>query len=600
MRRLLKIAPAVPGESLRGLVADACARNRIPNTWGMLRHFGLMHRNRIDVSENDQIRYDELAATLGMHVDELEVRRYPSSPGWRRTFFGVEMLSAQIENRIRRFSPVAIAEGLTYHPATHELRDLPFSLIGWDLLQDKCTCDFKGLRQNWTRVNGTSRCNFCGASLGRIVPKLIPQQLRSTLAVISGIVDPEERVRAIHLASLPEPIRTSNRTMLFDVLIKLGKVARTHFPDDGPNEFQPVYQLARACDALLNWPDGLAHVAQRSREKNRPWSKLARNYLLLDKCRDDGAENGSAPHSSSPSSKATYSGRGRFGKIELAHISTAEAARLTGLDEPALIEAWNDGFFTQHRSALGFQQVRAFDRRELFDVAPKLRVKVARKQASNELGITLYGLEQMICLDMFDPEPPGPDRSQHVAYRQEAARIGALLQSNAKSVTSDYLPLSEAMRFVSGRPHPWGPVIASMCQGKIPYHLQPGTAPLVERLMIAKVSIWQLEGHSFDRGDHPNFEFAKRWGQRDSLACLNMHRCAGQLLATLKVEGVNPKLFLASEVEELTAKGVATSDLARRAGLSVATVSWKLKKLHCEEILPGLWARETAERALFG
>lgn len=596
VRRLLKTAQPVPGESLRGLVADACARNRIPNTWGMLRHFGVVHRNRIDVSENDQIRYDELAATLGVHVGELDVRRYPSSPGWRRTFFGVEMLSAQIENRIRRFSPAAIAEGHTYHPATHELRDLPFSLIGWDLLQDRCSCECQSLRQNWTRVNGTSRCNFCGASLSRIDPKLIPPQLRSTLSVISGIVDPRENVRAVHLARLPEPIRNSSRTKLFDVLTKLAKVAGTHFPNDGSHEFQPVYQLARACEALLSWPDGFAHVAQRSREKDCPWTKLARNYLLLDQC----SEGGSALHSSSPDSNATYSSRGRFGNFGQAHISTAEAARLTGLDEPALIEAWNDGLFTQHRSAFGFHEVRAFDREELFELAPKLRVKVARKLASNQLGITVYGLEQMICLGVFNPAPPGRDRSQQLVHREEVARIGALIRNRAKSKTSDYLPLSDAMRFVSGRPHPWGTVIASLCRAQIPYHLQSGTAPLVERLMIPRECISELQGHSFDRSDHVNFEFAKRWDQGDSLACLNMHRCAGQLLSTLKVEGVKPKLFLASEVEELAARAVATSDLGRRAGLSVAAVSWKLKKLNCEEVLPGLWKRETAEKALLG
>lgn len=594
MRRLLKIAPPVPGESLRGLVADACARNCIPNTWGMLRHFGVVHRNRIDVSENEQIRYTELAATLGVPIFELETRCYPASPGWKRSFFGVEMMSAQIENRIRRFSPQAILEGHTYHPATHELRDLPFSLVGWDLLQDKCSCESKGLRQNWTRVNGTCRCNFCGASLSRITPIPVPQQLRSTLSVIGGLVEPDESARSIQLARLPKAIGNAPRTKLFSVLTKLAKVAGTHFTkNDGPAALQPVYNLARACDALLEWPHGLSHVATRSPEKDRRWSDLARNYLLLDQAHSDDC-NPAGGGGTFPRSQYEVS----LGKIGDAYVSTAEAARLTGVDEPALIEAWDSGLFTKHHSALGFQRVRAFSSQELIELAPKLRVMVARKQAANALGITVYGLEQLICLGAFRPAPPSPDRLQQASYKDEVDRFGTILAAMAGPVTSDSLPLSEAMRFISGRPHPWGPVLTSIYRGEIPFDFKPGKAALATKLMIPNDYLKKLDLHHFSRNDHIGFEFAERWDQADSLACLNMHRSANHLLAHLHVVGSRPKLYLASDIEKLARRGVATSDLGRRAGMSIAAVSRTLKKLHCEEIMPGLWEREAAESAL--
>lgn len=52
MRQVRRPANAVPGASLRGIVFDACYDNRIPNTFGMLRHLGMPNRNRVLVSES--------------------------------------------------------------------------------------------------------------------------------------------------------------------------------------------------------------------------------------------------------------------------------------------------------------------------------------------------------------------------------------------------------------------------------------------------------------------------------------------------------------------------------------------------------------------
>ena len=102
--------PTIPilAESARGLFARACGNHNIPHSWMVLRHVGAIFRNRIDLSENDNLDLNTLGHILKIDEGELRARTYPLVASKRRSFFGMELSVLSFETRTRRFSPVAL------------------------------------------------------------------------------------------------------------------------------------------------------------------------------------------------------------------------------------------------------------------------------------------------------------------------------------------------------------------------------------------------------------------------------------------------------------------------------------------------------------
>ncbi|HEX7820259.1 MAG TPA: hypothetical protein VF463_06530 [Sphingobium sp.] len=326
LRQFRRAAAPVPGESLRGLVADTCAINRMPNSWGLLQHVGMLHRNRVDIAESLHLDVDCLAAAIRVDRDEVVSRRYPADGPTHRTFNGIKMLKTKIDCRFRRFSPAAIASGNLYHPATHELRDLPFSTIGWDILQDKCPCTEKGVRQGWTRVNGTAWCDSCGGRLGRISPVMVPDQLHASLQLIAKLVDPDPVVQRFAMDMLPRPIQSIDRTLLYDnmMLIARGVDAGRGMPPQSDE----VARLALACESLIQWPDGIKSMVASDAAPAGVWHRALRNYAVLDTCASDLGEDPNAPQHHHTS----YVPQGTYGLIRTRLLSAKAASRLTGVE----------------------------------------------------------------------------------------------------------------------------------------------------------------------------------------------------------------------------------------------------------------------------
>lgn len=590
-RRLLRSAAPVTGESLRGLVADACARNHISNTWGMLQHFGLLHRNRVDVSESAELQVVDLAVALGTAEYEIASRRYEMAAPGHRSFFGLQLNASRIENRLRRFSPAAIGAGCSYHPAVHELRDLPFSPLGWDLLRISCPCEPAGQRQGWTRTNGTARCDGCGGRLDRIEPILVPAELRPSLSFLAKLVDPDAGLRAAAMTMLPSCIRTADRNMLFDVITSLGNgLAKL---DSAVNGLAACEGLARACDAVLQWPGGLTLVESKGPSQNERWARARRNYLMLDVCREEV----DAVHSSP--SKATYVPSGACGRVTNNCVSALEAARHAGIDEVALKEAWDQDLLTQHVRVVRGERVRAFDPDEVQAIAPQLRRAKARVRTAKLLGSTVFGVEQMIAMRLLQPGSPVGGRSQWEAHRQEAAHLIARLKRGAQDEVANPVRLSDAVRFISGRPKPWGPIFEMLLVGDLPYTWKEAdSSPVTNQIVISSQHLAPLRSTAFDKAAFASENFESRWSQKDALDCINGYKNAVELLSPLAGSSTSPRHFLATEVETLAQAGVTTSDLARRSATSVTRTLMILEKAGVPQLAPGLWQRDLAEPLL--
>lgn len=598
IRRARREATVVPGASLRGLVFDACFDNRIPNTFGMLRHFGMPNRNRVLVSESSDLNTAALADALRISESEVLLRRYPAQGRGHRLFFGLHIMKSRIEDGVRRFSPAAIAAGKLHHPATHELRDLPFSTVGWDMLLDACPCETDGVRQNWVRVNGSSRCHSCGGSLGKIPAVQVRSELRPSLEFIAQLVDPDPLVQNAALEMLPQSIREAGRTLLYDFVMNAARVISGDA--DSADFHSRCAALARASCALIKWPAGIEDIDQSADCPTYVLDWVRRTYSILD------AGDVSNPSSSSlPTGNVTelvYLPSGAKGRVYTEKLNAMAAARLCGVDEQALKEAWDDAKLTQHFWIYGSRRVRAFDPAELMHVAPTLRVEGSRAMAASYLGLPLYGLEQLLEQRIFSPAPPGPEMKQGEVHMEAARALVAEIERAASIVEDPSMSFLEAVRHVSGRPKPWGAAIATLLSRQIPFALGSGSKRngIVGRIIIprdAKSVIMSLSDT-----EPPKLEIARaaRWTGADALECLNGNRSATDLLEGLEFTGAKKRLFAVTDVLARAAAGVTTFDLSRRWGRGTTQVVDILKANRVRQIAPGLWIRGHAEELTLG
>ncbi len=597
-RQARRGANLVPGASLRGLVFDSCYDNSIPHTFGMLQHFRMPNRNRVLVSESPHLDTAGLAVALRIEESEVLLRRYPPHGRGHCSFFGLHVMKGRIEDRLRRFSPAAIAAGILHHPATHELRDLPFSTVGWDMLQDTCPCEEDGVRQNWVTTNGSSRCHSCGGSLGRIAAIPVPEELRSSLEFIANLVDPDPELQDAALARLPAAIRGAGRTLLYDMVMNLARMVSPMAQD---NPVHRTEALAEACRMLITWPAGLDGIQPSTGCPSHRWEWVRRNYPMLDGGGHTASSSTRAVAAALPAAPQgpNYAPSGSKGRIRTNLLSAMAAARLGGVDEPALKQAWDDGQFTQHVRIFGRSRARAFDPAEVVALAPGLRLAGSRAIAAAHIGVPVYGLEQLLELELFTPAAPGGGIRQLEAHRAAACSLVTRTEKAAATLREPSITLLDAIRHVSGRPKPWGAAFAALLDGTVPFAIGVGTkgGGLVGRISVARDAVSTIVGMPHDVTPRAAVDRAARWSGVDALECLNGNRSASRLLDGLTSTGTRAKrLFAVHDVLERAAAGVTTFDLARRSGVGTTRIVSRLEEHNVRQIAPGLWERPPAEQ----
>ncbi|UZK68771.1 hypothetical protein OKW76_12075 [Sphingomonas sp. S1-29] len=578
-------------------------KNNIPNTFGMLQHFGMSNRNRVLVSESANLNTAGLAAALRIDESEVIARRYPAHGRGHRGFFGLHIMKSRIEDKVRRFSPAAIAQGVLYHPATHELRDLPFSTVGWDLLQDTCPCTDDGVRQNWVTVNGSSRCHSCGGSLGKIPPVPVPRDLRTPLELVAGLVDPNPGTQQIAQRMLPAALRNVSRNLVYDIIMNLARATSARRAEEAPPP-ERTQAIASAATSLLDWPHGLGEISRSNECPAYVWEWVTRNYAILDVVAPSTVTSSCCTPSTAGAQASTqpaYIPSGAGGRVLTHFVGAMAAARLGGVDESALKAAWDDEKFTQHSWAKGSLRVRAFDPAEVVKVAPFLRVIGARARVASLLGLPVYGVEQLLAHCLLTPEAPSGQLKQCASYKATALELVADIEGKVTDL-ADPIRLVEAIRHISGRPKPWGAVIAGMLDGTLPFSVCDGGpyTAIVDRLLIEADAIPMVVRLSEPDNPKAIIERANTWSQGDALECLNGNVSAGQLLTGIVFTGRKKKRFKVEDILERAALGVTTSDVARRSGISIMRTAMILEEQAVPQIAPGLWLRARAEQVLVG
>jgi hypothetical protein len=178
-------------------------------------------------------------------------------------------------------------------------------------------------------------------------------------------------------------------------------------------------------------------------------------------------------------------------------------------------------------AASGSKNVHAFySRTGLAPLRALIASRVEAGAASELLGITRHGVEQLACLNLLNHLG---DQEIEVLYdglqisakslRELADRLlaGACRWTQPEETIS----IRRALLTIGGREKPWGPIISLMLAGCLPYGLSTGKGRLVSRMSIRIQDIITLAALAFDRRDHA-FPFAATMPRRDAEELLNL------------------------------------------------------------------------------
>lgn len=580
-RQLFKETLPIQGESLRGLVARACQRNDLPNSWGLLQHLGQRHRNRVLVAEDPNIDSAELAYAIRVAEKEVRARRYEPVGPRRWSFFGLELYLSSIERRIRRFSPTALSDaGNQYHRATWELRDIPFCFEGWDMLQDRCGCERNGVIQGWTRTSTRiEECDECGDPLHWLEPFPVPASMRPALSLLEALVDPRPERRASVRDRLPPGLRNADRSTTFHLVLRMAAAIdpeATLWPIDDP--VRRLHGLHSACHALERWPDGIEGLAWHPSTPpfavKSFWSRWSKLPSIMP--REQQART------TAPLKKS---------KHPPAPIRILTATKIAKLSPQVLLEAWERRLVTRRHGIYSGRTVPAFDPDEIREFGREWKERKDPETVARALAISYHGIEQMVALNVIRADAKAfPATGPHFTPKAIADFLSALTQ-RAQPILLEPIPLIEVLTRIGGRPKPWGPIFEAMLQGDLCFGLRAGRR-LAKCIVIPASQADQVCAANFDRSEHPDLHFQPWMTQRDALEMLNVSETKARLLHGLAFRGTNPKSYAAIDVEKRASEIVSIPEIAAILMTDPLTAYWRLKSMSAREVIPGGWDRQ--------
>lgn len=604
--------PVIPakGESLRGLVYRACHKNFLPNSFGLLKPVGLLNRNRVLVSEGPHIQIEELAHAIGIDDHEAVSRRYPNLRRRHYSFFGLNLHKASIEDRKRNFSPTTFQQDLNraggpradkvdltmgpFHRATWELRDIPFCLDSWDMLQDRCWCEAGGIVQRWTRTaTGIHECDKCGDPLAELEAYPVPFDMRPALSILRALAHPDPIVRRQAAIGLPSDIRDCDRSQLFHLVVRIGRAVDPIASERSFEEPRARLQgLWTACNALTRWPDGIFDVTWDPDTPQSAKGKIASKWHQL------------SPISIPPTlSKRLKSSNFLNDSPNAANaVGIRPATEIAKLSRHTLLWAWENGHFSRHQRVHGSKRLPAFDREEVARFGDDWRKRVEPVSLAFELGISLYGVEQIAALGIIPADAPAiPGTGPHFHPEAVETFFNELENiSERRGVRHDEYHLQEsvslahAMRHIGGRPKPWGPVFSLLLNRRIPFSIVDGVR-LADSIAIPSRYLPAIKAATFDRCDpqYAHFQFTTRANQTDALDLLNAGVFDVRVLEGIRSEGNNPKFYDLEEVERRAKKYVCIPEIAARLGIPCPNAYQKLLTEGFVPVRPGRWDRKS-------
>lgn len=611
----------VPGESLRGIVSDTCFENGLPNSFGLLGPLGLLHRNKVRVSEGDDIDPADLAYAMNLPLEEVTSRRYEALELGYIDFFGLQINKMRMVNSVRRFAPAALRLS-PHHRAVWELRDIPFCLETWDKIIDTCPCPTEGSPtiQRWTRTGSrASECDRCGHLLSDLPSQFVPKALCSDLAVLSRLVMPQAE-RSDLYEVLPKDIGNTDRGRIFDCLRLMSEIAKGGKIAGLSDTFaDAILRWHRACKALLDWPNAFpgdwidadvpatAYAYRRDvyldlcndpemplvefKKKTGSRGPLVRNKTSRPlKSVDKGAgirrKSGATGHQLHGAGKANQ-------KIGLRPAS--EAAKL---DPETMLRARSEGMLVKYERRHGSRTLPAFDRQEATEFGERWNARIPISKVAYDFAISHHGVEQLVAMGVLEATGPRfEDEGPHFTDEDVDGLVRKLIGRSAEQ-PGEWISLHDIMRHIDDRPKPWGPVIGVMLETGLPFRLPTKSGKSLSAIEVHRSAMAMLCDLRFDPANHPDINFSATMVQRDVCELFNLHEVRSGKLHFLTSTGSIPKRYDCEYVQNERRLLISHTELARQLSTNWKDVRARLRSAGVEPMVGEYYDRTNALTSL--
>lgn len=572
--RVLFPAVPLPGQSLMGLVFETAADNVHGNVGAILAAAGYPHHGVCNLAETFPEKIGDLARVLGVDPALLAPMRHEEVLRGRTssivTFLGTIVPRYDVVTMERRVSGRTVGSE-PWHHAIWNHRLLPYCPKGLDLVHRSCpVCR---LRLGWYHAEGVHACGRpgCTADLRDHPAAELPAELVEPyrrMASLIGACAPGERSAELHgdLAALEGGAALELGWRLACILERDGAGLARRDSHQRPPEVVASL-LARADSILAGWPlslddelraihaaDGHAGLAAARRiraisNESSGWPTLA---ALLRRAHP----------------ALTASDRAAMRWLATDAVDGTTAQHLIGV---------TSNRFAAIKRAGGLPAIARSGSKRTFDdfaleTVRALQVAAAGSQPANKFserwGLTAHGVEQLVCLRLLDAElHPAlqiPRPGLRIRKMSSAALI-ASLQERASSQLEEPVAVRAVFKGVGGE-KPWGPLIAAMFGGDIPFALADGSGKLFRRLQVDAADMEAVTSLRFRREDHPGFSFACDMTKRDAEEALNLspQYLPTALLAELGAKTAVLRRVAVADVNAIVDRRISAAEIAAR------------------------------------
>ncbi len=594
----------LPDESLDGYIAHRAAEEDIPTTLIITSLGGAPfgHRRGLTLSGEG---IDAVADCLRADAADLASRTHPIDPedANRRMFFGASLDRAMLDACTRWFSPSSLAAS-PHHRALWTLRFLPFCVDSWEILTDRCPAVGCGAVQRWHRAAGVDRCDQCVESLTRAEAALVPEALRPSLRNLAHLLHPDPAKRSASLEILPRVVQNLGVGAIADLACALAgavdpslRAARDRRVISKRADPQQVCAaMAEAWRLLAGWPQSVERLMA---------TRLATRQSRFG----DGNGGGSLDFLATASSPRTPAQLKRLiAALRVMLESNAsegvdlkEAAAKVGVPVMRMAELRRSGELPTIFYLEGDRPQPLLCRKAVESLAEARRSSLSLQKAAVQLGTSVHGIEQMLCLELLDGVELAEVGPGSESPRVASASVQLLLRRLELGSTNDLgdgVAISEAVKPWPGQ-KPWGSIFDTLLRGDVAFTLVPGSAPVAHRMLVEERAAAALSELRFDKAAYPLFPFAPVMSKKDATDALNLHaRDAIPLLAQWDTSTTKKATVPVAAIEALCAQCISTAELGWRLSMGPQRANNWAERVGLPRVSPAGFERSSFAKVL--
>lgn len=608
--------------SLLGLVVSTAEENLLPDIGNILSMAQLSATNGIGRSMLDSENRRRLAHVLNQPLEVIEQRAHGPAGKIHGMdavdFFGARIPAFDLLYDRRRLGSTVDKSGF-HHRAIWQMIHLPATDIGGVAITDRCaSCGAKlGWRyapHGWAcakyhlqrpgnlgdGVAGPYDCADLGAGAND-APATVPQADLDAIAPLARLLDPRPEIHEAVRDALHPDLRGMDRGVVFYLGMKLGRAValegggvRLRRAASAPFD-EGMAALVTGSTIIQEWPDGVGRLVAEKAELGHERA-MAAVAAVRRVCHGESAwpEHREVVTAAMP---AIVNGHYQEVVRRVADdaVDGRAAAAIIGIRANNLVHLVRAEQLVPV-IARGTAKIHgSFGKADVERVAAVVKDSCEATRVVEEFGITLHGVEQLVCERLLTHADHPAVRALHPKLRVTLSSYDHLLADLEGGTTElpaavPVVTLRRAVLRIGGREKPWAAIVRALRDGVLPYRMALPSGCLVDRIAVEDgPELRRVLDSRFDRVEHQAFPFATRMRQRDAIELLNIDPSRWQDIARVLPDGMHAEH---KTVDVAIALQVAAHMIDHRE----AKARWGARLPRAEMIMRGLgWDRRAIE-----